>query len=358
MRREAFSVSGAPFISSRQTVRSISFTIVVTLVPVVLWSMFLFGPTTLAVIGTAVASAVAVEFAVGLARGGSTIHDGTAVLTGLFVGLGMPPGVPLFIPALATAFAIGIVKCCFGGLGSNWMNPALAGIAFAHANWPASMTAWVMPRLITGVEGISGATPLGFVRTAAGPGGVSAMNALKAGGYSGSALSRAATGFLNANFFDRLGARLPDGYMDLLLGIRPGCIGETAIIALLAGSVLLLVVKIIRWQIPATALLVFAALIRFFGDTGSSPFEGDVLFAISSGSVVLVLFYMATDPVTSPVSRRASIVYAAGIGALMFLFRRFGLYSEGTAFAVLIANCLVPVLEEVLPVRSRTRGTK
>ncbi len=356
MKRPTFPVSGGPFLGAPQSVRSISATVAASLAPTVVAAGFLFGPVVYAVIGISVATALAVEAAFGAVRGQPTVADGTAVLTGLFVALGMPPGVPLFVPALASAFAVGVVKGCFGGLGSNWMNPALAGIAFAHANWPQAMGAWAMPRVLTGVEGLSGATPLGFVRASAQAAGGSAVQLLKSGGYPGSPFASGITDFLNGLVFDRLGARLPDGYVDMLLGVRPGCIGETAVLALLAGSVVLLVARVVRWQIPAVAFLVFAVLTRLFGEPSAAPFEGDILFALSTGSVVLVFFYMATDPVTSPVSFLASLAYAALVGGLAFAFRRFGTGSEGTAYAVLIANCLVPLLEKAMPARDQGRA--
>lgn len=350
-------VSSAPFVHVRESTATLVLLILACLVPSLAWSAFLFGWNVLLIVGISAASAMAAEGSLNLLRKRNTLADGTALLTGVLIGFSMPPAVPLYIPILSSAFAIGVVKWSFGGLGSNWMNPAMAGVVFAHINWPGALATWKAPRFLTGVDGVTSVTPLGLLRNAAQHSEGLPMDLLREAGYRITDFDRALTGRLNEGLLSNLGARLPEGYLDLALGIRPGSIGEIAGLFLLVGSLILIARRTVRWEIPAACALSFGVLIRFFG-TGSEPlFSGDVLFAFFTGSFLLVIFFCATDPVTSPMSRAGLVLYGAGIGLLVFLFRRYGAGSEGTAFAVIIMNCLVSMLDAVLPaagLRSRS----
>jgi len=225
----------------------------------------------------------------------------------------------------------------------------MAGVVFAHINWPGALASWKAPRFLTGVDGVTSVTPLGLLRNASQHSEGLPMDLLREAGYRITDLDRAITGRLNQGLLSSLGARIPEGYMDLALGIRPGSIGEMAGLLLLVGSLILLARRAVRWEIPAACALSFGLLIRFFG-TGSEPLlSGDVLFAFFTGSFLLVNFFCATDPVTSPMSRFGLVLYGTGIGSLIFLFRRFGAGSEGTAYAVIIMNCLVSMLDSALP---------
>lgn len=339
-----------PYIHDWKTSAKASWICSATLAPIVVWSSMLYGRAAAQVWGVALIAALVSEaLASGLSRRW-TLGDGSAVLTGLLIAAAMPPGVPAYIPATSAAFAVLIIKGAFGGLGANWMNPALGGVAFAYANWPVAMREYVLPRAVAGVDGVSAATPLVFAKGLASGLEMRVMDALRGASYPLSAIDSSITGFLNDSVFSRLGARLPDGYIDLAVGLKPGALGESALLAVLAGSIALMSLRLIKPLIPASMIAAFAVLVRVFGTglPGESFLGGDVLFAMSGGSFLLVAFYMATDPVSSPVGRGAGAAYGAAIGALSFVFRRWGAYPEGVAFSVLIMNVLTPCIEKCI----------
>lgn len=347
--RQGLSVSSAPFVHVRESTASLVLLILICLLPSLAWSVFLFGWDVLAIVGLSAVSAVSAEAFLGFLRRRNTLLDGTALLTGLLIGFSMPPSVPLHIPILSSIFAIAVVKWSFGGLGANWMNPAMAGVVFAHINWPGALDAWKAPRFLTGVDGVSSVTPLGLLRSASEHAEGLPMDLLREAGYRISGLDKVVTARLNQGLLSGLGVRLPEGYVDLALGIRPGALGEMAGLFILLGSLLLIARRVVRWEIPASLTLTFGVLVRIFG-TGSEPlFSGDVLFAFFTGSFLLVAFFCATDPSTSPMSRPGLLLYGAGIGILIFLFRRYGSGPEGSAYAVIIMNCLVSLLDAALP---------
>ncbi|MBU0928830.1 MAG: RnfABCDGE type electron transport complex subunit D [Spirochaetes bacterium] len=337
-----------PYIHDWKTSAKAAWICSITLAPVVAWSIVLYGRSAALVWLVSVASALASEaVASGISRRW-TLGDGSAALTGLLIATAMPPGVPLYVPALSAAFAVLVVKAAFGGLGANWMNPALAGIAFAYANWPVAMREYVLPRIVAGVDGVSAATPLTFAKGLAGGLDVRIMDSLRGASYPLSSFDSAVTGFLNDSVFSRLGARLPDGYIDLAIGLKPGALGESALIAVLVGSLVLVGLRLIKPVAPIAMVSVFAILARVLGTglPGEAFLNGDALFSLGGGSVLLVAFYMAADPVSSPVRRRSALVYGAAIGALCFVFRRWGAYSEGAAYSVLVMNVVTPFIEK------------
>ena len=342
-------VSSAPFVHVKQSTASLVVLILLCLLPSMIWAIYLFGPYVLVTVGASVCSAMAAEGVLDLIRKRNTLMDGTAALTGVLIGFAMPPSVPVYVPILSSIFAIGVVKWSFGGLGSNWMNPAMAGVVFAHVNWPGALAGWKAPRLLTGIDGVTSVTPLSLLRSAASHTEGMPMDLLKGAGYTITQLDRTLTGHLNDAIFSHLGARLPEGYLDLFIGIRPGSIGEVAGAFLLIGSLVLIARRAIRWEIPVFIVAAFGVLVRIFGLGAEPLLSGDVLFAFFTGSFLLVVFFSATDPVTSPMSRTALMIYGAGIGVLMYLFRRFGSAPEGSAYAVVIMNCLVPFLDSAFP---------
>lgn len=349
--------SHPPYIHDWRTSARAVWICTLTLLPIVVWSSIIYGHTAVAVWGVALGSALISEaIASGLLRRW-TLGDGSAVLTGLLVAATMPPGVPLYIPAVSVAFAILVVKTAFGGLGTNWMNPALGGVAFAYANWPVAMREYVLPGLVSGVDGVSASTPLLFAKGLTGGLDVRVMDALRGSAYPLSEIDSTITGFMNDNVFSRLGARLPDGYIDLAIGLKPGTLGESALLAILAGSVVLMGLRLIKPLIPVAMLTVFAVLVRLFGTglPGESFLGGDALFALSSGGVMFAAFYMASDPVSSPLGRMNSLVYGALIGALCFIFRRWGTYSEGVVYAILVMNVMTPFIEKCVLSLTRAR---
>jgi Na+-translocating ferredoxin:NAD+ oxidoreductase subunit D len=339
MRRgKALSMGDAPFAYSKRTTVSVMWGIVFALSPALAWGIYCFGPSAAIVVAASIGGALVGEAAVGALRRRFTLWDGSAMLTGLLIGMAMPPVIQPFIPALAAFFAVAVVKGAFGGLGSNWMNPALGGVAFALINWPAEMGSWSLPRHIADIAGVSGATPLAFMRS---QGGSTSLFS--------SAADSAVTDTLNRLFFSHIGSELPGGYIDLLVGNKAGALGELSGILILAASIVLISRKVIRWEIPASITASFAILTWAFGglSLGEGFFSGDVLFAMLSGSFLIVTFFMATDPVTSPSSRIGMLLYGLGIGALIFVLRSFGAKTEGTAFAVILMDCVVPAIDKL-----------
>jgi Na+-translocating ferredoxin:NAD+ oxidoreductase subunit D len=300
-------LTSSPHVHSPLSTARIMWFVVLCLLPAGAWSVVNFGPASLFIIIASVAAAVLTEFVITRLLGRFTLFDGSAVLTGLLVAYNMPPGIPAFIPIAASVFAIAVVKQTFGGLGRNFMNPALAGRVFALFCWTEDMTRW-SPSLLSAPDAFTGATPL-----AQGP-----VVYLAKGG----------------------------SYLDLFLGSVPGCIGEGSAILLLAGAAFLFLFKIITWEIPVAYIGVFSLLIFAFGGVkpGTGLLSGDVLFHLLSGGLVLGAFFMATDMVTSPLTRKGMLLFGAGCGFFTFLIRIFGGFPEGVSLAIILMNVFVPLI--------------
>jgi electron transport complex protein RnfD len=327
------------------------------LLPAAAWGIVVFGTPAAIVLLVSIGSAVVCEALTALLRREFTLLDGSAFLTGLMVGCLLPPGAPIHVAVVASGFAIVVVKQSFGGLGRNWMNPALAGIVFARISWSE---AFVVP-VSTRWSG-SGLAPLDALAAALsgpGTGGRRALETLAAAGYPVSAVDDRVVGWLNARLAP-LGVDLPPGAFDLLAGIRAGGIGEIAVLALAAGGAILAARRVIRWQLPAVHLATFALLAWVFGGLGAGRgfFAGDVVFHLLAGSLLLVSIFMATDPVTSPLTQAGTIAYGIGLGAATFLLRFYGSMPDGAPLAVLLMNCTVPLIDRYAkPVRlAASRG--
>ena len=322
-----------PQVRHHTTTSRMMWTMVVVLLPAFGWGVFQFGLRSIAVVGTAVVTAVAAEFvAVKLLRR-SLPGDGHSLLLGLLIGLSLPVSVPLFVPVVASLFALLVVKWSFGGPGAYWMNPALAGWSFAYISFPQ---AW------TGVDAMSGATPLSLAAGTA----PDALGAARQAGIVGSVLDDQVTDWLNAHLLSRADIDLPGGYIDLFLGTAGGAIGEVSAALLLLGSIILLGGRVVRWHIPAAMFATYALLIRLFGGLqyGTGLFSGDVLFHTLSGGFLLALFFLAPEPGSAPYTRGGMWIFGVLVGGLAALFRLFGAAGEGVAFAVIIANICVPLI--------------
>jgi Na+-translocating ferredoxin:NAD+ oxidoreductase subunit D len=360
-RSKTLRMGNAPFIFDGRTTSSLMWGTSAALLPALAWGVYCFGLQALVTVASSVLGALVGEAIVSGLRRRFTLLDGSAFLTGLLVGMAMPASVPPHIPAVASLFAIAVVKGAFGGLGSNWMNPALAGIAFALLNWPAEMGAWSAPGHLEEIAGISGATPLGYCRAhAAAAAGSGPMDILAATGLKFSPVDSSVTDFLNQGIFSRLGAELPGGYIDLLVGNKSGAIGELSALLILAASIFLISRRMIRWTIPVSIVGSFAVLTWIFGGLpyGRDFFTGDLLFSLSSGSFLLVAFFMAPDPVTSPSSTPGMLIYGIGVGAATFALRSFGASAEGSAFAVILMNCAVPAIAKLDTAASLRRAAR
>ncbi|PIE56220.1 MAG: electron transporter RnfD [Desulfobulbus propionicus] len=319
-------VTVSPHVRSSETVGKIMWTVVACLLPPLILSVFIFGIQTLFIVGVSVVSCVAVEAISQWSLGRRvTVHDGSAVLTGMLMGFVIPPGVSFLLPILGAVMAIYIGKHLLGGIGYNIFNPALLGRAFLLATFPVAMTsAWLPPidglaifsHLHAAVDGITTATPLAVMKEH----GMEAFVEQFGSGFS-----------LYSSFF---------------VGWRPGCIGETSSFLLLLGGLYLLYRGYITWHIPVSVLGTIAVLTFIFG--GEGYFSGDPLLAVITGGAILGAFFMATDYVTGPTTKTAQVIYGIGIGALTVLIRLKGGYPEGICYAILLMNPISPVLDGFL----------
>ena len=301
---EKLLITSSPHLSGPHTVRGLMLGVVLALVPASIAAVVLFGFRALLVIVASVASAVVSEAVYEKAvKRDVTVGDLSAVITGLLLALTLPPGVPLYVPVVGSAFAIVIAKQIFGGLGTNFVNPALAGRAFVMAAWPLQVQrSWVMP---LSYDATSVATPL--VAFKGGSGAV-------------------------------------PGIADLLIGNRLGSLGETCIAALLLGAAYLIVRGVIDWRLPAGYLATVAVGTWIFGKPGEY-FQGDPVTALLLGGVVLGAFFMATDYVTSPVTAKGRFYMGIGAGLITLLIRLWGGYPEGVTYAILFMNLVSPLID-------------
>ncbi|MDC7221988.1 MAG: RnfABCDGE type electron transport complex subunit D [Spirochaetales bacterium] len=332
MPENKFQIASSPQFHSGMSTSMVMGHVSLALVPASLWGVYVFGWRALVVLLVSIAASVLSEYV--LCRVSSqenSIADGSALLTGLLIGMNMPPAVPLFIPIIASFFAIFVVKWTFGGLGANWMNPALAGRVFVFMSWTGGMTTWTLPGRLGNsgtMDAVTGPTPLGSLKTGL-------MNGVD--GVSGPLQLLAGEG-------------VPVTYKDLFIGNIPGCIGEVSAVLLLAGALYLIVRKIITWHIPVVYALSFSVLVWIFGGNryGSGFFSGDVLFHLLSGGFMLGALFMATDMATSPVTKKGKVIYAIGCGFMTFLIRFYGSFPEGVSLAIIFMNIFVPLIDRMV----------
>ncbi|MDH4027226.1 MAG: RnfABCDGE type electron transport complex subunit D [Nitrospirota bacterium] len=309
-------VSVSPHVRGEETVGRIMWTVNLALLPAFIMSVYYFGPLAAYVTGLAVLSAVLSEhmYQVSLKKQ-TTIGDGSAFLTGLLLGLNLPPGVPFYIPVIGSFVAIVITKLLFGGIGYNVFNPALIGRAFLLISFPKLMTIWSEPtaRFIA-IDAKTTATPLGI---------------LKEEGL--------------AKLIELFGDK-GHMYMSLLMGNRGGSLGETSVIALLLGAALLFYRGYITWHIPFSFLATVGVMAwALGGDAGL--FTGDPLIHLLSGGLILGAFFMATDYVTCPTVKKGQVIFGIGCGAITMLIRLKGGFPEGVMFAILLMNCFAPLID-------------
>ena len=348
MAESPLAVSPAPHVGGLISSARLSWSVACCLLPAAAWGVFLFGIPALTVVVVAIASALVAELLTALAWGKVTLADGSATVTGLLVGMLMPPAVPLYVPAAASAFGIIVVKQSFGGLGRNWMNPALGGVSFAFFSWADAMSRWLSAR------GVAGATPavapLTALRVAlaggkTGSGG--ALATLGANGYQWSTLDGRVVSWVNTHVLSLVRVALPGGTFDMLIGNVAGNIGTVSVPLLVLGAVYLLTHRIIRWHIPVTFLATFFVAGQLLGGLpmGRGWLAGEGLFQLFSGSLVLGAFFLATDPVTSPLTTVGKLAYGVILGVLAFLLRYFGAFGDGVPLAILLGNCLSPLID-------------
>ena len=301
--QEKYIVSPSPHIHKKDSTSKIMWSVVAALIPAGVAGVFIFGLQALWVVGICVVTAVLTEALILILRKQKiTILDGSAVLTGVLLAYNLPSHVPFWIPIVGTFFAIAVGKQAFGGLGKNIFNPALVGRAFLLVSWPKYMTIFVSPFRY---DGVTSATPLAVAK-------------------------------------EGLQANLPN-YWDLFIGARGGCIGEVCIIALILGVLFLLYKGYISLHTPISFIATVAIFSWAF--MGDKLFSGDYLFYILSGGLILGAFFMATDYVTGPLTRKGQMIFGIGCGLVTFVIRKWGGYPEGVSYAILIMNAFTPIID-------------
>jgi len=296
-------VSSSPHVWSGISTNHIMRDVQIALLPAALGAIYFFGLHAAVIILLSMAAAALTEWCCTKVMGKpSTLADGSALVTGILLAFNLPPAAPFWLPVVGAAFAIAVAKMAFGGLGRNFVNPALAARAFLLAAFPAAMTSFTQP-----FDAVTTATPLAVLSEAAGAGA------------------------------------LPT-YWDLLIGRHGGSLGETSALLLLIGAAYLLAKRIIDWRIPTGFLGALALVTWVFGGQ-NGLFTGDPLFHVLAGGAILGAFFMATDYVTSPITPRGRWIYAVGGGLIAALIRLYGGYPEGVSFAILLMNVAAPMID-------------
>jgi len=315
-------ISVSPHIKSEESTARIMWTVSASLLPAMIMGAYYFGPRAVFTVLLCIIFSLFFEYVFQKSLQKQVmINDGSGFLTGLLLGMNLPPSVPFYVPIIGSFIAIIITKQLFGGLGFNIFNPALIGRAFVLVSFPKLMTVWSAPTsAFTGVDALTTATPLGI---------------LKEHGQ--------------AKLIEIFGDKV-HLYWQLLMGNRGGCIGETSAIALLLGAAFLFYRGYITWHVPISFLGAAALLAWIFGGTDGA-FTGDPLLHVLGGGMILGAFFMATDYVTSPATKNGQIIFGIGCGFLTMLIRLKGGYPEGVMFAILIMNCFAPLIDRAFRVR-------
>ncbi|MDE5773294.1 MAG: RnfABCDGE type electron transport complex subunit D [Muribaculaceae bacterium] len=292
-------VSPSPHIHSGKSSDFLMWQVVLALMPVLAAAVWNFGIPAAFIVGVCLLSCLVTEWVIDKLTGrANTLRDGSAVITALLLAFNLPSILPWWMAVIGSVVAIGIGKMSFGGLGCNIWNPALVGRVFLLISFPAAMTTWPVD-IPSGIDGMTGATVLSYMNSA--PDAVSHVNML-----------------------------------DMAVGKMNGSLGETGAVAILIGAVYLLIRGVITWHIPVSVLLSAAIFSWLFG--------GNPLVDLLAGGLMLGACFMATDYVTSPMTRLGQVIFGACIGLITIIIRRYGAYPEGVSFAILLMNSFVPLI--------------
>ncbi|MDR1918469.1 MAG: RnfABCDGE type electron transport complex subunit D [Tannerellaceae bacterium] len=301
-------ISPSPHIHSGDSISKNMYGVLIALIPAFLTSLYFFGLGALIVTAVSVASCVLIEYLIQrfLLKQEASVGDGSAILTGVLLAFNLPSNLPVWIIFIGALAAIGIGKMSFGGLGNNIFNPALVGRVFLLISFPAQMTTWPVPGKLpmTYIDGETGATLLSQLKEGA--------------------------------------AELP-AYSRVLLGDMGGSLGEVSALALLLGFAYLLIRRIISWHIPVAVLGTVVAVTGLMYLIDPLSYVNPLVHLLSGG-LLLGAIFMATDYVSSPMSRSGMLVFGVGVGLLTSVIRLFGSYPEGVSFAILIMNALTPLI--------------
>ncbi len=311
--QEIFTISPSPHIRDKDSVSKIMWTVIISLIPAISVGIYVFGIRAIFVVLISIISAVATEAIIQhTTKRKITVNDGSAFITGMLLAMVIPPNVPLWMPAIGSFCAIAIAKAPFGGLGYNIFNPALIGRAILMASFPVAMTTWQLPIWMQSLDALTGATTLTIIKES------------------------------------RPESILP--LWNLFIGKSGGSLGETSDLALLLGAIILLAKRYITWHIPisfiGTVALIFS-IKELFGDRNFTM----VAVQIFSGGLTLGAFYMATDMVTSPLTKLGGVIFGIGAGILTCVIRVLGGYPEGVCYAILIMNAFTPLIDKYIKTR-------
>ncbi len=307
-------ITSSPHIRSNDSIWKIMLSVIIALLPAAIMGCVYFGFRAVLVLVLGVLSAVGAEYLYNImVKREQTLNDLTACVTGLLLSMSLPSTVPLWMPVIGSFFAIIIVKQLFGGLGNNFLNPALAARVFLSMAWPKEMTNWVKPFSNEGISLIANVDLSEIAST------VTPLTSMQALNYS----------------YNNL--------IDLFWGNIGGCIGETSTALLLIGGAYLFIRKIISWEIPVSFLGAVAVLSYFFPNSGTPTTY--MLAQLMSGGLVMCALFMATDYTTTPVTKSGKFIFGVGCGVITFLLRRFTGYPEGVSYAILFMNVLTVVLD-------------
>ncbi|MCB0458576.1 MAG: RnfABCDGE type electron transport complex subunit D [Flavobacteriaceae bacterium] len=313
-------ISASPHVHSNKSTKNLMYDVLYALIPAFLVSIYVFGVSALVLTSVAVASCVLFEYVIQkyLLKTTVTVSDGSALITGILLAFNLPSNLPIWMIILGSLVAIGVAKLSFGGLGYNIFNPALVGRVFLLISFPVQMTSWptAVENNTTLVDAVTSETTLGIIKE----------------------------GLMYGDTMTTISEKLPST-IDLLLGITGGSAGEMSALALILGGIFLLARKVITWHIPITILVTMTVMTGIFWLINPEQYANPLIHLLSGGAI-LGAFYMATDLVTSPMTKKGMIVFAIGIGVITVVIRLFGAYPEGVSFAILIMNAFVPLINK------------
>lgn len=315
---EKIIISASPHVHSDRTSKKVMYDVLYALIPAFMVSMYVFGLSALIMTSVAVISCIAFEYLIQkyLLKTAVTITDGSALITGILLAFNLPSTLPLWMVIIGSLVAIGIAKMSFGGLGFNIFNPALVGRVFLLVSFPVQMTSWPTPveNNTSLFDAVTGETTLGIIKE----------------------------GLLYGETMSSLSSKIPST-VDLLLGITSGSAGEMSALALIIGGIYLMIRKVITWHIPVTILFSMALMTGIFWLINPELYANPLIHVLSGGAI-LGAFYMATDLVTSPMTKKGMLIFAIGIAVITVVIRLYGAYPEGISFAILIMNAFVPLI--------------
>jgi electron transport complex protein RnfD len=294
--------------------------VIIALIPAFLVSLYIFGIGALIVTSVAVISCLLFEYLIQkyLLKTPTTIGDGSALITGILLAFNLPSGLPIWMIIVGSLVAIGIAKFSFGGLGFNIFNPALVGRVFLLISFPVQMTMWPTPldnqTIIT--DAVTGATPLGIIKE----------------------------GLMFGESMSEISTKIPS-FLDMLTGVTGGSLGEMSALALIIGGLFLIIRKVITWHIPVVMIMTMVIITGIFWMIDPQQYVNPIIHILSGGAI-LGAFFMATDLVTSPMTKKGMVIFAIGIGLITVVIRLFGAYPEGVSFAIIIMNAFVPLINK------------